>query len=75
MGSAPIRVHRLTDQGGRRVAVRDEQGHEQLLGIAYSDGDLLEFLRRAGLPDGEAVLDDPDWVAWDVEQPHEWTAP
>ncbi|MCB5165776.1 hypothetical protein LG634_13130 [Streptomyces bambusae] len=75
MGAAPIHVHRLSDQGGRRVSVSDEQGHDTLLGIAYSDGDLLEFLRRAGLPDADAVLDDPDWVTWEVERPHEWTAP
>ncbi|WP_308072471.1 hypothetical protein [Streptomyces bambusae] len=57
------------------MSVSDEQGHDTLLGIAYSDGDLLEFLRRAGLPDADAVLDDPDWVTWEVERPHEWTAP
>ncbi|MFG3179999.1 hypothetical protein ACGFZC_33740 [[Kitasatospora] papulosa] len=49
-------------------------GQTQILGIAYSDADLLEFLRRAGLDadDAALVLDDPKTVRWTGEPPHEW---
>ncbi|MEF3118920.1 hypothetical protein [Streptomyces chrestomyceticus] len=61
--AAPITVHRLADSGGRRVSVRTA-GIDQVLGVAFSDGDVEEFLRRAGLPEGAAILDDPGWVEW-----------
>ncbi|WP_411140915.1 hypothetical protein [Streptomyces sp. x-80] len=69
--AAPITVHRLDAEGGRRVAVR-LSGRTQILGIAYADTDVLEFLRRAGLPDAEVLLDDPAWVEWHGAGPHEW---
>ncbi|MFI9235837.1 hypothetical protein [Streptomyces sp. NPDC053079] len=70
---APVSVHRLDAAGGRRVTVRRE-GTDHILGMAYSDADVVEFLRRAGLPDAEALLDDPDAVEWAGGRPHEWTA-
>ncbi|MFD0065707.1 hypothetical protein ACFRAI_44570 [Streptomyces sp. NPDC056637] len=36
----------------------------QILDLAYSDGDVIEFLRRAGLPDAEELFDEPSWVTW-----------
>ncbi|WP_367435186.1 hypothetical protein [Streptomyces celluloflavus] len=69
--AAPITVHRLDAEGGRRVAAR-VRGRTQILGIAYADTDVLEFLRRAGLPDAEVLLDDPVWVEWHGAGPHEW---
>ncbi|MFF8644381.1 hypothetical protein [Streptomyces sp. NPDC015345] len=59
MASAPIVVHPPSRTGGRRVTAR---GH--ILGLAHSDRDVAEFLRRAGMPDAEQLLDDPAWVTW-----------
>lgn len=67
--SAPIVVHRPSATGGRRVTVGSE-----ILGLAHSDADVLEFLRRAGLPDAEEMLDDPAWVEWRGSRAHEWDA-
>ncbi|KKZ74820.1 hypothetical protein [Streptomyces showdoensis] len=66
---APIVVHRPSPSGGRRVTVGDE-----ILGLAHSDGDVLEFLRRAGLPDAEQLLDDPQWVEWRGGRAHRYEA-
>ncbi|MER7517761.1 hypothetical protein [Streptomyces sp. NPDC126499] len=68
--SAPIIVHRPSPSGGRRVTVRDDQ----ILGLAHSDKDVVEFLRRAGLDDAEALLDDPRWVEWRGGRAHEYEA-
>ncbi|MFI1394422.1 hypothetical protein [Streptomyces sp. NPDC020681] len=67
MSHPPIVVHRISPSGGRRVTVRD-----QIMGLAHSDRDLLEFLRRAGLPDAGALLDDPTWVEWINGRAHEY---
>ncbi|WP_039631333.1 hypothetical protein [Streptomyces sp. 769] len=67
MGSAPIVVHRLSPSGGRRVTIRDA-----IVGVAYRDGDVEEFLRVAGLGDTEDLLDDDRWVEWRGDAPHEW---
>lgn len=69
MDAAPIVVHRPSPTGGRRVTVRGE-----ILGLAHDDEDLLEFLRRAGLPDAVAMLDDPAWVEWRGGRAHQWDA-
>ncbi|MFG2328226.1 hypothetical protein ACGFMM_01235 [Streptomyces sp. NPDC048604] len=69
MSSAPIVVHRPSPTGGRRVTVGDE-----ILGLAHSDRDVLEFLRRAGLPDAAELLDDPQWVEWRGSRAHVWDA-
>ena len=67
MSHAPIVVHRISPSGGRRVTVRD-----RIMGLAHSDRDLLEFLRLAGLPDGDDLLDDPTWIEWVGDRPHEY---
>ncbi|MFH8255257.1 MULTISPECIES: hypothetical protein [Streptomyces] len=59
MTGAPIVVHRPSPTGGRRVTVGAE-----ILGLAHSDRDITEFLRRAGLPNSEDLLDDPRWIEW-----------
>ncbi|MFB7236767.1 hypothetical protein ACFCXK_18545 [Streptomyces sp. NPDC056269] len=55
--SAPIVVHQPSLTGGRRVTARGS-----ILGLAHSDEGVVEFLRRAGLPGAEGLLDDPAWV-------------
>ncbi|MFE4703123.1 hypothetical protein ACFRIC_39210 [Streptomyces sp. NPDC056738] len=40
------------------------RGRDQILGIAYSDHDLVVFLENAAIPDPDEVLDDPRWVEW-----------
>ncbi len=68
-GPAPIVVHRMTGTRGRRVTI-----HGQVFGLAHSDTDLVEFLRRAGLPDDAwELLDDPRWVKWQGGRPHEYS--
>ena len=66
---APIVVHRPSPTGGRRVTAAGE-----ILGLAYDDHDLVEFLRRAGLPDADAMLDDPTWVEWRGGRAHQYEA-
>ncbi|MEU5344258.1 MULTISPECIES: hypothetical protein [unclassified Streptomyces] len=65
--AAPIVVHRAAGAGGRRVSIR-----ARVAGLAHSDADLIEFLRRAGLPDAWELLDDPLWVDWQDGRPHEY---
>ncbi|MER7813932.1 hypothetical protein [Streptomyces sp. NPDC096153] len=65
----PIVVHRPSPSGGRRVTVRGE-----IFGLAHDDKDVIEFLRRAGLPDAWDLLDDPNWVEWRGGQAHQWHA-
>ncbi|MEU5974959.1 hypothetical protein [Streptomyces sp. NPDC047315] len=68
--AAPIVVHRPSPSGGRRVTVRGE-----ILGVAYSDEDLSEFLRRAGLEHGEAaVAADSDMIEWRGGREHQYDA-
>jgi hypothetical protein len=45
--------------GGRRVTIRGEQ-----MGTAYHLLDVLQFLRRTGLPEAHEGIDDPDLVEW-----------
>lgn len=66
-GTAPIVVHRAAGTGGRRVSIR-----ARVADLAHSDADLIEFLRRAGLPDAWELLDDPHWVDWQDGRPHEY---
>ncbi|MFC9593852.1 hypothetical protein [Streptomyces sp. NPDC056944] len=70
MSSAPIVVHPPSPTGGRRVTVR--QGG--IVGLAHSDRDVTEFLRRAGLDDADGLLDDPSWVEWRGGRAHEFEA-
>ncbi|MFF7438715.1 hypothetical protein [Streptomyces sp. NPDC008122] len=62
-------VHQPSPTGGRRVT---ERGN--ILGLAHSDEDVVEFLRRAGLPDAEDLLDDPAWAKWRSGRAHEYEA-
>jgi len=64
---APIVVHPASATGGRRVTARG-----QILGLAYDDLDLVEFLRRAGVDEPEAIIDDPAWVEWRGGRPHDY---
>ncbi len=64
---APIVVHQPSATGGRRVTARG-----QILGLAHSDADLVEFLRRAGVEEPEQVIDDEAWVEWRGARPHDW---
>jgi len=38
------------------------------------DADVVEFLRRAGLPDAEQLLDQPEWVEWRGGRAHQYAA-
>ncbi|MFI0827320.1 hypothetical protein ACH4Q7_23010 [Streptomyces roseolus] len=69
MSNAPIVVHPPSPSGGRRVTVRSS-----ILGLAHSDRDVLEFLRRTGLEDADALLDDPRWVEWRGGRAHSYEA-
>ncbi|MEV7372089.1 hypothetical protein AB0O51_14530 [Streptomyces sp. NPDC090301] len=69
MDSVPIVVHQPSPTGGRRVTA-----HGSILGLAHSDEDVVEFLRRAGLPDAAHLLDDPSWVKWRGCHAHEYEA-
>ncbi|MFD7713523.1 hypothetical protein ACFV6E_30605 [Streptomyces sp. NPDC059785] len=71
MANAVIVVHRPSDTGGRRVSVH-RAGRDEDLGLAHSDHDLIVFLEAAGLPDPDALLDDPAWVEWRGGAPHHW---
>ncbi|MEV7252574.1 hypothetical protein [Streptomyces cyaneofuscatus] len=67
--NAPIVIHRPSATGGRRVTNRG-----QILGLAQGDGDVLEFLRRAGLPDAEDLPDETSWVQWRGGRAHRYEA-
>ncbi|MFD5027030.1 hypothetical protein [Streptomyces sp. NPDC058373] len=67
--SAPIVLHAPRGSGGRRMTIRGE-----IIGVAYSDADVVEFLRQSGLPDGERLLDDPGWVEWRGGPAHDYAA-
>ncbi|MFC8539060.1 hypothetical protein ACFUJY_34775 [Streptomyces sp. NPDC057249] len=67
--SAPIVIHRPSTTGGRRVTIRG-----QIAGLAHTDTDVTEFLRRAGLPDAEQLLDNPTWVQWRGGRAHQYQA-
>ena len=73
--TAPVAVHPPLGTGGRRVTV-----HGEILGLAHSDADVVEFLRQAGLsdaegvPDVEELLDDPAWVKWQGGRAHHYEA-
>jgi hypothetical protein len=74
MDRAPILVHRISPTGGRRVVIRI-RGVDTVLGTAYSDRDLIEFLRRIDLPDpDDMVLGDSEAIAWQGGQPHVYQA-
>ncbi|MBL1105568.1 hypothetical protein JK361_13390 [Streptomyces sp. 5-8] len=68
-GKRPIIVHLPSPTGGRRVRVDGE-----ILGLAHNVGDLVEFLRRAGLEiEPEEVADSP-LIDWRGVGPDRWEA-
>ncbi|MFJ5886901.1 hypothetical protein [Streptomyces californicus] len=79
--AAPIVIHHPSPTGGRRVTIRG-----QIVGLAHTDADVVEFLRRAGLPDAHDLLrraglpdahdllDQPDWVEWRGGRAHHYEA-
>ncbi|EPH40364.1 hypothetical protein STRAU_6627 [Streptomyces aurantiacus JA 4570] len=60
-------MHPPLPDGGRRVTVRGEP-----VGIAYNLLDVIEFLRRAGLPEADTTIDDPELIDWREAGPHRW---
>ncbi|MGW6573381.1 hypothetical protein ACWGAN_14565 [Streptomyces sp. NPDC054945] len=74
MHHAPVVVHRIHPSGGRQVTLRTSNGEESL-GLARSDADVIEFLRRAGMPDpDDAVLGAAELLDWQVDTPHVYEA-
>lgn len=69
-GNPPVIVHPLSPDGGRAVAIRGER-----VGVAYHLFDLLEFLRRAGLPEADTSIDDPELIEWRGGGPEAWGDP
>ncbi|MGW7436501.1 hypothetical protein [Streptomyces sp. NPDC054849] len=74
MHHAPVVVHRIFPSGGRLVTLRTPSGEESL-GLARSDEDVIEFLRRAGMPDpDDVVLSGVELVEWEWDTPHVYEA-
>ncbi|MFD6471808.1 hypothetical protein [Streptomyces goshikiensis] len=72
MEHAPILVQRISPAGGRRVVIRI-RGVDTVLGVAYSDADLIEFLRRIDIPDPDGlVFGDSEVIAWQGGRPHQY---
>ncbi|MET9498886.1 hypothetical protein [Streptomyces sp. NPDC006552] len=68
--AAVVVVHRPSAGGGRTVTV-----HAVPLGLAHSDADVIEFLRRAGLENAEdLVLGDSPHIEWRGAPAHEYAA-
>ncbi|MEU1462643.1 hypothetical protein ABZ478_20345 [Streptomyces sp. NPDC005706] len=68
-GKRPVIVQLPSPTGGRRVRVDGE-----ILGLAHSVRDLVEFLRRAGLEiEPEDVADSP-LIDWRGMGPDRWEA-
>ncbi|MEW2417887.1 hypothetical protein AB0953_29830 [Streptomyces sp. NPDC046866] len=67
MGRLRVVVYPPDAQGGRRVRVDGE-----ILGRALGPGDLLEFLRRAGLDPDDVGLDDALLIEWRGGGPAVW---
>ncbi|MEU9035179.1 hypothetical protein AB0D45_09725 [Streptomyces sp. NPDC048352] len=75
MEHAPIVVHRISPSGGRRVTVR-VQDRDTVLGTAHTDADVIEFLRRAEVPDPDEVVlgGAPEAIEWQGDAPHVYEA-
>lgn len=66
-----IVVHPPSPGGGRRVTVAGAT-----LGLAHTDLDLVEFLRRAGLENAEDVVSgDSPVIVWRGGRAHDYGAP
>ncbi|MFG2993967.1 hypothetical protein ACGFZK_32530 [Streptomyces sp. NPDC048257] len=75
MERAPVTVHRISASGGRRVTIR-VNGVDTVLGVAYTDRDLIKFLRRLEVPDPEElVLGDSPGIGWQGGHPHVYEQP
>ncbi|TGB06396.1 hypothetical protein [Streptomyces sp. MZ04] len=66
-GHAPVIVHPPSPDGGRRVTIRGKD-----VGTAFYLFDVLEFLRRAGLPEADTAIDDPELIEWRGAGPQAW---
>ncbi|MFC9585671.1 hypothetical protein ACFVJ8_22980 [Streptomyces yangpuensis] len=64
----PVVVYPPTASGGRRVRI-----DASISGTAYSDRDLIEFLRRAGAQEPEA-LSESALIEWRGGRPHDYGA-
>ncbi|MFJ9340502.1 hypothetical protein ACIRP0_14560 [Streptomyces sp. NPDC101733] len=75
MEHAPIVVHRISPTGGRRVSLR-LRDRESILGVAHTDADVIEFLRRAEVPDPDELVlgSDSPLVEWQGDAPHAYEA-
>ncbi|MER5970105.1 MULTISPECIES: hypothetical protein [unclassified Streptomyces] len=62
----PVVVHPWLD-GARRVTIRGES-----VGKAHSLGDVVEFLRVAGLDEDTVRVDDPRLIDWRGGGPADW---
>jgi hypothetical protein len=60
-------VHPPTPDGGRRVTI-----HGKHVGVAYTLFDVLELLRKAGLPEADTAIDDPELIDWRGGGPAYW---
>lgn len=72
MDRAPIVVHRPLSTGGRRITAST-----QMLGLAHSDRDLVEFLRQAGIDETTAedmVAGDSPLIEWQGGRSHQYVA-
>ncbi|WP_374207162.1 phosphatase PAP2 family protein [Streptomyces sp. APSN-46.1] len=71
MHRTPIVVHRISASGGRQVTFR-AAGREAALGVAHSDADVIEFLRRAEVPDPDEIVlgEDSALITWEADDPH-----
>ncbi|MFF3014429.1 hypothetical protein [Streptomyces sp. NPDC057939] len=75
MEHAPIVVHRVSASGGRRVSLRTPEG-EAVLGVAHEDRDVIEFLRRAEVPDPDDLVlgGNRTLLEWQGDPPHVYEA-
>ncbi|MEV6950663.1 hypothetical protein [Streptomyces sp. NPDC051183] len=73
MEHAPIVVHRISASGGRRVTIR-VQGTETSLGVAHSDADVIEFLRRIEVPEPDEVAlgGESALIEWQGDAAHQY---
>ncbi|MFG2984939.1 hypothetical protein ACGFYQ_27395 [Streptomyces sp. NPDC048258] len=63
-----IVIHQPDDQGGRRVHVDGT-----ILGMAYSENDLRELLRRVELPGWDGIdITDGSLFRWEGGGPESW---
>ncbi|WP_329460869.1 hypothetical protein [Streptomyces sp. NBC_01431] len=72
MTEPPIVVHRPLARGGRHVYVLGQD-----TGVAYSDRDLVEFLRQSGIDENDAAAmvdgESPE-IEWRGGRPHRYAA-